>query len=265
MSKQMLYAKNVNELLSLLKNNQGAVIVSGCTELEDFPQKAISIKQIKEFNHISRHERFLSVGPGVTLNQILQLGQNHIPPVLYEALQSIANPIIRNMATIGGNIFAQGQKHTLYAPLMALDARLDFKTQSETTSESILNFSGIQQGSVLTTIRIPLVDSDLSIFRRIGPEQGISEDSASYAFLAKIEKNSLLNVRLTFAGPFSFHSKEFENSLVGKRLPLTQKDLIQICANVRDAFNKTATDKMISAVMRQQFFNLTRYSFEQLT
>ena len=90
MNKQMLYAKTVNDLLSLLKNNQGAVIVGGCTGIEEFPQKAISIKQIKEFNHIIRHERFLTVGPGVTLNQILSLGQNHIPPVLYEALQSIA-------------------------------------------------------------------------------------------------------------------------------------------------------------------------------
>ena len=265
MNKQMLYAKNVNELLSLLKNNQGAVIVGGCTGIEEFPQKAISIKQIKDFNHIVRHERFLTVGPGVTLSQILALGQNHLPQVLYEALQSIANPIIRNMATIGGNIFASGQKHALYAPLMALDARLDFKNQFEATSESILSFKAIPAGSVLTAIRIPLVDSDLSIFRRIGPEQGISEDSASFAFLAKIEKNSLLNVRLTFAGPFTFHSKEFENSLVGKRLPLTQKDIIQICANAADEFNKTATDKMISDVVRQQFFNLTRYSFEQLT
>ena len=243
MNKQMLYAKTVNDLLSLLKNNQGAVIVGGCTGIEEFPQKAISIKQIKEFNHIIRHERFLTVGPGVTLNQILSLGQNHIPPVLYEALQSIANPIIRNMATIGGNIFAAGQKHTLYAPLMALDARLDFKNQSETTSESILSFKGIPAGRILTAIRIPLIDSDLSIFRRIGPEQGISEDSASFAFLAKIEKNSL----------------------VGKRLPLTQRDIIQICANAAAEFNKTATDKMISDVVRQQFFNLTRYSFEQLT
>ena len=265
MNKQMLYAKTVNDLLSLVKNNQGAVIVGGCTGIEEFPQKAISIKQIKEFNHIIRHERFLTVGPGVTLNQILSLGQNHIPLVLYEALQSIANPIIRNMATIGGNIFAAGQKHTLYAPLMALDARLDFKNQSETTSESILSFKGIPASRILTAIRIPLIDSDLSIFRRIGPEQGISEDSASFAFLAKIEKNSLLNVRLTFAGPFTFHSKEFENSLVGKRLPLTQRDIIQICANAAAEFNKTATDKMISDVVRQQFFNLTRYSFEQLT
>ncbi|WP_027727839.1 xanthine dehydrogenase family protein subunit M [Treponema sp. C6A8] len=265
MIKQMLYAKNPNELLTLLKNNQGAKIVGGCTGNEDFPSKAISIKQIKDFNHITRHERFLTVGPGVTLNQLLGLGQNHLPQILYEALSSIANPIIRNMATIGGNILSSGQKHTLYAPLMALDAKLDFKNLNESYSESILSFKNLPQGSILTSIRIPLLDSDLSIFRRIGPEQGITELSASFAFLAKIEKNSLLSVRLTFAGPFTFHSKEFENSLVGKRLPLSQKDVSQICEDAAVAFKKTATDKMISDVMKQQFFNLTRYSFEQLT
>lgn len=265
MSKQMLYARTPNELITLLKNNQGAKIVGGCTGNDEFPKKAISIKQIKDFNHITRHERFLTVGPGVTLSQLLALGQNHLPQVLFEALSSIANPIIRNMATIGGNILASGQKHTLYAPLMALDAKLDFKTPSDTFTESILNFKSVPQGSILTAIRIPLLDSDLSIFRRIGPEQGINELSASFAFLAKIEKNSLLGIRLTFAGPFTFHSKEFENSLVGKRLPLSQKDVSQICENAEVAFNKAATDKMISDVLKQQFFNLTRYSFEQLT
>lgn len=265
MTKQMLYAKTTNELITLLKNNAGAKIVGGCTAIDQLPDKSISILQVKELNSIIRHERFLTVGPGVTLNRILQIGQNHIPQILYDAISSVANPIIRNMATIGGNILSEGHKHTLYAPLMALDAKLDFRTKNEALTESILNFKSIPKGSVLTAIRIPLVDSDLSIFRRIGPEQGITEESASFSFLAKIEKNSLLSVRLTFAGPFTFHSKEFENTLVGKKLPLTQKDIIQICENAAASFNKTATDKMISDVLRQQFMNLTRYAFEQLT
>lgn len=265
MTKQMLYARTVSELLSLLKNNQGSKIVGGCTGIDELPNRAISIKGIKEFNHVVRHERFISVGPGVTLSQLLQMGQKHLPSILYEAVQSIASPIIRNMATIGGNIFSTEYKHTLYAPLMALDARLEFKNQNETITENILNLKTIPEGFVLTSIKIPLDDADIAIFRRIGPERGITEQSGSFAFLAKIEKNSLLNVRLTFAGPLAFHSKSFENSLVGLRLPITNKEILQIEQSIKEEFNKATTDMMISDVVRQQFFNLARYSFEQLT
>ena len=53
--------------------------------------------------------------------------------------------------------------------------------------------------------------------------------------------------------------------MIGQRLPLTQKDLSDIEEKVADEFAKAATDQMISDVMKQQFFNLTRFSFEQLT
>ena len=72
-------------------------------------------------------------------------------------------------------------------------------------------------------------------------------------------------MHLAFAGPFAFHSKDFENQLIGQRLPLSQKDINEIQNLAAAEFQKAATDQMISDVMRQQFLNLTRYSFEQLT
>lgn len=265
MNKLILYAKNSNDLLSLLKNNQGSKVVGGCTMLEEIPDRTVSTTTIPELCQISRHERYIDVGPGCTLSDLLDVGHNHLPAILYEALKSIATPIIRNMATVGGNICNQGNKLTLYAPLMALDARLEFKSQNETKIESIRTFKQIPEGFILSNIRIPIVDSDISIFRRIGLEHTISQQSASFAFMASTERNTLSSVRLAFAGPFTFASKDFENSMLGQRLPLTQKDLSLIEEKVAVEFEKAATDQMISDVMKQQFFNLTRYSFEQLT
>ena len=145
MNKTILYAKNTNDLISLLKNNQGSEIVGGCTIIEELPAKAVSTYNIPELCQITRHERYIDVGPGCTLSSILDIGQNHLPPILYEALKSIANPIIRNMATIGGNICYKGNKLTLFAPLMALEAKLEFKNSSETKYESIRNFKQVPQ------------------------------------------------------------------------------------------------------------------------
>lgn len=263
--KSVLIARNISELLYQLKINKGLKVVGGCTRIEELPDKAISTFGIKELSQIARHERFLDVGPGATLSTLLAVGQNHLPQILYEALNCIANPMIRNIATVGGNICSPGQKLTLYAPLLALEARLEFKSQNETKLENLQNFKKVPEGFILSNIRIPIVNFDLSIFRRIGPEHSITEQSASFAFLVSTEKNAIIDVSLAFAGPFVFKSKTLENALIGHKLPLTRKDIDLIQKQVAEEFQHAATDQMISDVVKQQFFNLTRYSFEQLT
>ena len=135
--KSVLIARNISELLYQLKINKGLKVVGGCTRIEELPDKAISTFGIKELSQIARHERFLDVGPGATLSTLLAVGQKHLPQILYEALNCIANPMIRNIATVGGNICSPGQKLTLYAPLLALEARLEFKSQNETKLENL--------------------------------------------------------------------------------------------------------------------------------
>lgn len=263
--KSILFAKNISELLFQLKGNQELKVIGGCTQIEDLPAKSISTFGIQELSQITRHERYIDVGPATTLAQILAIGQNHLPAILYNALMSIANPIIRNMATIGGNICSEGHKRTLYAPLLALDTKLEMKSQTETIIEPLQNFKKIPEGFVLTNIRIPLSYPEISIFRRIGPEHKITQQSASFVFLGDTERNALIDVKLAFAGPFVFRSRNLENMIIGHRLPLTQKDIDEIQTMVSQEFEKAATDQMISDVVKQQFLNLTRYSFEQLT
>lgn len=261
----ILYARNIQDLLTQLKNNQGLEVVGGCTKIENYPHKIISTLGIKELSMINRHERFIDIGPGTTLSEIIKIGENHMPQVLYEALNCIATPLIRNIATIGGNICSEGHKLTLYAPLLALDTKLEFTSLSETYYEPLMLFKKIPDGFVLTNIRIPIPDADISIFRRIGPEHKITQHSSSFAFLANTENNMLQDVNLAFAGPFAFRSIELENSLIGYRLPLSSKEIEQILLKVENEFKRASIDKMISPVVTQQFLNLTRYSFEQLT
>ena len=261
----VLYAKNVSDLLSQLKNNKGLKIVGGCTAIEELPEKAISTHGIKELSQIERHERYIQIGPGTTLSDLINLGQNHLPQVLYEALISIANPMIRNMATIGGNICAPDHKHTLYAPLLALETKLEFRNQSEIILEPLQNFKKVPEGYILSNIRVQLIDEDIAIFRRVGPENTINQASASYAFIANTEKNSIVEVKLAFAGPKAFKSKTIETQLIGHRLPLSLKEIDNIQEEIAKEFYAATADQMISDVSKQQFLNLCRYSFVQLT
>lgn len=263
--KTILYAKTTKDLLSQIKNNKGICVVGGCTRISELPEKLISTFGIQELSQIIRHERYFDIGAGTTLSSILQIGQNHLPQVLYEALKTVANPIIRNTATIGGNICEKNHKLSLYAPLLALDAKLEFKNQNETITEPLSTFKDIPEGFILTSVRVPIVDEDVSVFRRIGPENKITQQSASFAFIATTEKDTIINIRLAFAGPFVFRSKILENEIIGKHLPLSQNEINSIIQMVKNEFQKVSTDQMISDVLTQQFLNLTRYSFEQLS
>lgn len=262
--KTVFFAKNTNALLYQVQSNLELQIVGGCSFIENIPDKFISTRNIADLCKIERHERFIDVGPGVTLSQLLNLGPNHLPKVLYDALLSVANPFVRNIATIGGNILETHQKLTLFAPLLALDAKLDIESASEKKTITLQNFKNLPEGFILRNIRIPLTDGDISIFKRTGPEHSIDETSASFAFIAETERNSISNVSLAFAGPFAFRNKTFETSLVGYRLPLSKKDVSRIQENVKEIFNQASQGIMISDVMRQQFFNLVLYAFEQL-
>lgn len=264
MESNVFFAKNINELLYLVNSIKDLTILGGCSRISSLPSKYISIRAIEELCRIERHEKYLDVGPGVTLSQILNLGEHHLPKLLYNALLSVGNPLSRNIATLGGNILNPSENLTLFAPLLALDTRIEIVSQNESKTLPIINFKSIPEGFIVKNFRIPLNDGEVSIFKRLGPEHELTENSASFAFIANTEKNSISNISLAFAGPFAFRNKDFENSLIGHRLPLSLADIRKIQNTAKEEFTKAASGIMMNDVMRQQFVNLIRFAFEQL-
>lgn len=279
--KQIVYAKNVSEIFYQLKNVSGLQIVGGCTQLKKLPQKSLSISNIKELNFIVKHERKLDLGPAATLSEILNLGQQKMPAVLYDAVKSIGSSNIRNMATIAGNICSKTYRHTLFAPLLALDTKLEIKSETETKYIPFSKIDSIGEKWIITKIQIPLDEWEVAVFRRLGPKQAITANSASFVFLANSQKGQLANLKIAFAGPVSFRSIELENSLLGAYLPLSKEtikeftelamekfDLCSHNSSVQFQNSKSETDRQTinaSPVLRSQFLNLVKFSLEQLT
>jgi len=261
----VFFAKTIPELFYQLKAVSGLQVIGGCTRIETVPDKAISIRGIPDLAVITKHERYLDCGPGVVLSDILALGRTRVPDVFLDAVQSVANPIVRNIGTIGGNICAPGIKLSLYASLLALDTHLELRSLTDTMYVPLLNFTGVPPGFILSNIRIPLNDWDISVFRRLGPEHKITDTSASFAFLADNDKSMITNVKIAFAGPVAFRSLELENRLIGARLPLIPRDISALVEAAGKQFDRSAEEITCNPILRRQFLNLTRYSFEQLT
>ena len=262
---KFFFARNETDLFFQKKTIQGLQVVGGCTYLTHLPEKSISTTLIPELKQISKHERYIEVGPGVTLSELLEIGERHLPKILYEAISQTANPFVRNMATIGGNICAKGHKLSLFAPLLALDAQVELKSQTESKIISFQNYTEVPENRILTTIRIPLNDWDVALYFRLGPDHRITENSAGFAFLAASEKSAVSSISIAFAGPFAFRCTSLENKLLGRRLPLEYNELTPYINEAESIFNAASEGKNYKPVLKQQFLNLVRYALEQLT
>jgi len=111
--------ESVEEAVSLL--GQG-VVVAGCTGIYPHLQPTDSIISLRKagLSGVSIEGDSVRVGATTTLTELAREVE-----FLREAVNSIASPTIRNMATVGGNLFARQPHGDLAACLLALDAQTE--------------------------------------------------------------------------------------------------------------------------------------------
>ncbi len=267
---------NVAEVLSILKNVQGVSIVAGCTELARrqtgrnlrLPPLVLPLSRVPELCTVAKTERYIDFGPSVTLEAILQLGAKNLPEALHRAVKSVANPGIRALGTLGGNISAKGHRLTAFAPLLALDARLEIKSPAETLwipmNRYFSNTGKTHRDPTefISKIRVPTEHWDFSVFRRIGSAGIISSSTASFVFLVKLQKNILADIRIAWAGSFFFRNREFENILIGRSLPIQAKDIDYVTEKAEAFF---PAELFPPSYERSCFINLLREALSTLT
>lgn len=106
-------SQNLDEAVSLLKEGNARVMAGGTDLLSvmkhrldpDYPETLVNIKTIQGLDGIEDTEDGLKIGAGAKLCDI---ASNPLVterfPALAEAAKSVATPLIRNLATIGGNL-----------------------------------------------------------------------------------------------------------------------------------------------------------------
>lgn len=270
-------AKTMSDVLFHIKTVPNLAILGGCTDVGEWPASSLVIRNINDFRQIVLHEHYAEFGSAVTLSQIHALGRKRIPSVLYDAIDSIANPFVRNIATLGGNICAKGIKHTLFSPLLALDAQLEINSLTDAQYIPFSKFVLVPEKCILTKVRVPLADWEVAVFKRLGPENRLTDESATFTFLATTQKGILSDLRIAFCSNIVLRSRELENTIIGSRLPLSDKaiDLVAEYADqlydsaINDSTEEALRDEGIVRVanpmQKDQFLNLLRTSLNQLT
>lgn len=107
--------EHLQEASQILKEGEGSArVIAGGTDLlsvlkhklePDYPEILVNIKTIEGLDHITEDEEGLKIGAGAKLCDIAASPVvNADCPALADAAKSVATPLIRNLATIGGNL-----------------------------------------------------------------------------------------------------------------------------------------------------------------
>lgn len=268
MDKIAYYAQTLSDAFYYFQNVSSIQVVAGGTA-SCMPQNALCIRKIPELLSIDKHERHIDIGSAVTLSRLLSV-RKVLPDCLVQALNKIANVFVRNIATVGGNICATDYYHALYAPLFALDARLEMRKSQDTRYIHLDKLRDFAKNYILTKVRIPLDDWKISVYRLI--ENDDSDIPSSFVFLADMNNDTLRNIRLSLAGRIAMRCRELENNLAGIRLPLRDEAIQDYVKQASSLFDKSMANTKKSdalsrdfAITKEKFLRLTRYSLQQLS
>ena len=263
-------AKSMADLYILMQNITDITPLAGTTGLlKDcwtdrfiLPESILLLKNIPELEAIVKRERFIDFGAAATLNTIMELGNKNVPEILHRAISLAANPGIRSLATIGGNIAQASMQNSCLIPLLALDSKIEIRTQKELFWMPLIQYCDESSevlrrtSHIILRIRIPFEEWTISYYKRLGPIGHITADTASFVFLARTQKNLLSDVKLLFGGKQLIKNKEFENLLTGKVLPIDRRSIGALMKEAERIFNDSFSAAGLSDFQKACFFNL---------
>jgi CO/xanthine dehydrogenase FAD-binding subunit len=231
--------QSMAEAMLFLKRHPDAIPWSGGTLLltgndrtmEDKPVSVLDLGGIPELGVINRSERYLELGAGVLLSTILSLPPNLSLEPLRKALTLIGTASIRNLATLGGNVAARSSFMTGFSALACMDAAVELRDVSGSRWTGIHALisdddrPSFPLATLLTRIRIPATSWDAAVIRRLGEPSRHEIVPSSFVATARFEKGTISELRIIAAGLRMVRDRTLELSLIGKRLPLSAKDI----------------------------------------
>lgn len=151
--------------------------------------------------------------------------------ILRRAASRIANPVVRNMGTIGGSIALADPAADYPAALVCLDAEIEIAGKSGTRKVAAKDFftgwyeTALQPGEMVVAVHLPSAPSgSVGAYRKLARIAGdFAIVSVALMLGAEGDRCTTLRVSVGACGPAPIRLPEFEDKLVGR--PLGQLDI----------------------------------------
>ena len=228
--------KSMEEAIGLLtKFGEDAKIMAGGQSLipllklrmASFPY-VIDISRIEGLDYIEEKGKFLEIGALTTMIEIedSELIKERYR-ILREAAVQIADPLVRNRGTIGGNISHGDPSNDMPAVIIALDGKLEItgkQGKKVIDADSFITdyfTTVLQEGEIMSKIMIPVFDGS-SGGCYIKQKKNAGDFSvAAIAVHLSIDKEDRVRragIGLTSVGPRPLRAEKGERFLEGKRI-----------------------------------------------
>ena len=227
--------ETLDEAISLLdEHGPEATVLAGGQSLIPLmklqlavPEYVVDINRIPGLADISEDNGFLRIG---SLTREADLDSSEMVrakyPILHDTTAVIADPLVRNMATVGGNLAHGDPANDHPATMLALGAQIVARGSA---GERVIPVSGffegslvtaLDQGEILTEIRVPTPPPGsggayLKLERKVG-DYATAGVAAAITVTGGVCQQA--GIGLTNAGPTPVKAMTAESFLVGKRL-----------------------------------------------
>jgi len=233
---EYLRPSTIPEALALLvQHGDDAKILSGGQSLIPMmkfrlarPSHLIDINRISGLSYIKEEDGFLKIG-GLTREADLETSPLIASkyPLIVDTAHVIADPQVRNLATVGGNLAHGDPANDHPATMLALGAQIVATSQKGERVIPIEDFfvslftTALQHGEILTEIRIPVppAKSGGAYFKQ---ERKVGDfATAAVAVQVTLDGSGTCQkagIGLTNVGPTPLKARKAEDFLRGKKL-----------------------------------------------
>ncbi|MCF2530969.1 xanthine dehydrogenase small subunit [Yinghuangia soli] len=200
------------ETLELLRDRPDAVVIAGSTdwgvEVNIRARRAdcvVALDRLAELRELRVESGFIEIGAALTLTEIERRLDGGVP-LLAELFPQFASRLIRNSATLGGNLGTGSPIGDSPPVLLALEASVVLAHADGEREVPLADyFTGYRQsvrrpGELIRAVRIPLPLARVTAFHKIAKRRFDDISSVAIAFALDIEDGIVRKARIGLGG-----------------------------------------------------------------
>ena len=167
----------------------------------------VDVKYLEEIKGISVRGGLIEIGAGEVVADIIEspLIKKHVP-FLGDALKKFANPLVRNTATVAGNIADSSPIGDTIPPLMVLEASAVVASSKGERTVALQDFftgpgtNILEPQEVIVKVRFPVPKRGGGGHVKLGLRKGTSCSVAAAAVWVVAEKKRVEDIRIALGG-----------------------------------------------------------------
>lgn len=235
----------LDEALQILRDEPDATVVAGSTDhgvlvniRGDRPGNVIAIDRLPELRGITWADDHLEIGAAQTLSEI-ERSVGRSVPLLGQLLPQFASRLIRNSATLGGNLGTGSPIGDTPPALLALEASVVLSSTDGDREVPLKDyFTGYRQSvrrpdELISAVRIPLPLQPMTAFHKIAKRRFDDISSVAVGYAVTVTDGVITTARIGLGGVAATPLRAYATEAALEGRPWTPETIAEAAAVLR--------------------------------